>query len=114
MVGGPVARSEAAQAFVVILREIDRLSSDESRQVELPSAEREMFAARVVWAVCEVARLAAPQGLLDSNLSATKQLTESISRFMPLDRLRAALTDSSATIRLVAPQQQFGWLHSNR
>jgi hypothetical protein len=86
------------------MREIDRLSSDESRRVEIPSPEREMFADRVVWAICEVARLAAPQGLLDSNLSATKQLTESISHFMPVDRLRAALTHSSATIRLVAFQ----------
>lgn len=104
MVGGSVCRSEAARAFEVILREIDKLSSDESRRVKLPSPEREIFADRVVWAVCEVARLAAPQGLLDSDLDATKQLRESISRFMPVDQLRAALTHSSATIRLVAFQ----------
>jgi hypothetical protein len=62
-----------------------------------PSPGREIFADRVTWAVSEVARLAAPEGLLDSDLCPTKQPKEFISRFMPVHTHR----------------RQFSWQSSN-
>ena len=105
VVGGYAAKNECAQVFDALLREIRRLSYDEKQRVELPSLSRETFLDRVMWAECEVCRLAAAHGLLDSTLSSTtKDLRESVASALSVDRLHVALTHSSAKIRVAAFQ----------
>jgi hypothetical protein len=89
-------RSDAATAFVILLRQVRALSEE---QLQLSLTERETTSDRILWAECEIVAVAKSEGLLRIACDTGKCLASAIVTALPEDRLRVALMHFLTDIR---------------